>query len=195
MTEENRNTITKYSKGKIYVIRNNEDDDLYVGSTTQPLSKRFYDHKQSMRDEKCMNSCVYKKMNELGLKNFYIELYESFPCQSKEELLKREGEVIREIGTLNKQVAGRKYKEWAEDNSEKVKGYKNKYNFIHKEELRENREDKKEDKALYDKEYRAKNRKQISENRSVKVQCECGSMISKANLSRHQKSEACKANL
>ena len=30
-----------FSKGKIYCIRNNIDDEIYIGSTTQPLSKRF----------------------------------------------------------------------------------------------------------------------------------------------------------
>ena len=32
---------------------------------------------------------------------WYIELYENYPCANIEEILKRENEVIREIGTLN----------------------------------------------------------------------------------------------
>ena len=48
-----------------------------------------------------------------------IELFENFPCNSKEELNKKEGQVIREIGTINKQTAGRTNKEWYEDNKEK----------------------------------------------------------------------------
>ena len=39
-----------------------------------------------------------------------IELFENFPCNSKEELNKKEGQIIREIGTINKQIAGRTYK-------------------------------------------------------------------------------------
>ena len=31
-----------YNNGKIYSIRNTIDNDVYVGSTTQPLSKRFF---------------------------------------------------------------------------------------------------------------------------------------------------------
>ena len=34
-----------YKNGKIYQILNNINDEVYVGSTIQPLSKRFYCHK------------------------------------------------------------------------------------------------------------------------------------------------------
>jgi len=46
-------------------------------------------------------------------------LYERFPCNDRAELCKREGEVIREIGTINKQIAGRTVKEWYVDNRDK----------------------------------------------------------------------------
>ncbi len=51
--------------------------------------------------------------------NWYIELYEDFPCERREQLLKREGEIIREIGTLNQLIEGRKYKEYV--NKTKIK--------------------------------------------------------------------------
>ena len=36
----------KYKNGKIYTIRYKNDDSLiYVGSTIQPLFKRWYEHK------------------------------------------------------------------------------------------------------------------------------------------------------
>lgn len=57
-------------------------------------------------------------MLELGVDNFYIELIEQCPCNSKEELRSVEGKHIREIGTLNKQIAGRTQKEYYEDNKE-----------------------------------------------------------------------------
>ncbi len=44
--------------------------------------------------------------------DWYIEKWK-FPCENKEQLNKREeGEMIREIGTVNKQIAGRTYKEY-----------------------------------------------------------------------------------
>jgi hypothetical protein len=51
-------------------------------------------------------------MREIGFDSFYIELYENFNCDNIEQLLKREGEVIREIGNLNKIISGRTTKEY-----------------------------------------------------------------------------------
>ena len=64
-------TDNKYKKGKIYTIRFYDNNILiYVGSTIQSL---------------------YKDIDD-----WYIELYENFPCDNKEQLNKREGELIRE---------------------------------------------------------------------------------------------------
>ena len=60
----------------------------------------------------------------------YIELLELFPCGSKAELERKEGEYIRCMPCVNKVVAGRTIKEWIEDNketiSEKAKIYREK---------------------------------------------------------------------
>jgi hypothetical protein len=50
---------------------------------------------------------LYQKMRETNINDWYIELYEDFPTERKEQLNKREGVIIREIGTLNKNIAGR----------------------------------------------------------------------------------------
>ena len=45
-----------YSKGLIYTIRNrNDDTKIYVGSTIQPLYKRFHQHKIGSKNEKNKN--------------------------------------------------------------------------------------------------------------------------------------------
>ena len=59
---------------------------------------------------------LYQKMWETDFNNWYIELYEIFPCDNKEQLNKREGEIIREIATLSKNIAGRTIKEYYEQN-------------------------------------------------------------------------------
>ena len=59
--------------------------------------------------------------------NWYIELHEEFSCKNKEELLKREGQVQREIATINKNIAGRTLKEWRLDNPERVAEWNKKY--------------------------------------------------------------------
>jgi predicted GIY-YIG superfamily endonuclease len=38
-----------YKNGKIYCIRSHKSNDVYIGSTTQPLHKRFYHHKNNYK--------------------------------------------------------------------------------------------------------------------------------------------------
>ncbi len=73
MTDNNR-----YHDGKIYTIRCRIDDNLiYVGSTIQPLYKRWYDHKKRCNNpnDKEHNRYIYKKIRETNnLDDWYIEL-------------------------------------------------------------------------------------------------------------------------
>ena len=89
-----------YHKGKIYKILNTIDNEIYVGSTCELLSQRMARHRCSMNKQPHLK--LYKHMNQLGVEHFYIELIEDCPCDRNEELVKREGEIIRSIGTLNK---------------------------------------------------------------------------------------------
>ena len=82
----------KYKNGKIYTIRYKNDDSLiYVGSTVQPLFKRWHQHKSNVNNEthKSYNMLLYHKIRETNIEDFHIELYENFPCTSKEELKKK----------------------------------------------------------------------------------------------------------
>jgi len=127
---EDKNIINKYNNGKIYTIRCKEDNNLiYCGSTVQPLYKRWHQHKKKYNKEndKEYNKLLYVKMREIGIDCFYIELYENFNCDNIEQLLKREGEVIRELGNLNKRIEGRTYKEYYKDNKEQYKEHNKKY--------------------------------------------------------------------
>ena len=91
-----------YSKGKIYTTRCRNDTSLiYVGSTTQPLSSRWGDHKYNLKNNRYKNS-FHKLITDIN--DWYIELHEDFPCENKEQLLKREYEVMREISTLNTHI-------------------------------------------------------------------------------------------
>ena len=115
----------KFKNGKIYTIRNRNDETLiYVGSTVQPLYKRLSQHKITSKNQKYENTLLYKKMNETNINDWYIELFEDCICERKEQLNRREGEVIREIGTLNINIAGRTYGEYIEENKDKRKEYR-----------------------------------------------------------------------
>jgi hypothetical protein len=127
-----------YQNGKIYCIRNTIDDDIYVGSTTQPLCKRMVHHRDRIKIN-VPRSHLHQKMYDVGVEHFYIELIENCPCENKEELCKREGFFIREMGTLNSYIAGRSRREHQIDNRLSLKAYKKQYNDTHKTEQLEYR--------------------------------------------------------
>jgi hypothetical protein len=89
--------VNKYQNGKIYTIRSPHTEKYYIGSTIEKyLSSRLNGHKASFKsyiNGNCNNLTSFQIL-ELG--EAYIELLEIFPCSSKLELHKREGELIRE---------------------------------------------------------------------------------------------------
>lgn len=124
-----------YSKGKIYTIRCKNDPSLiYVGSTIQSLSKRWGGHKCKAIERG--HYPLYSTINGKW-KDFFIELFELYPCSCKEELLRREGEIIRELGTLNKVISGRTDKEYYIDYKDKIKEQIKKYQENNKEKIKE----------------------------------------------------------
>ena len=93
--------MVNYQNAKIYTIRSHQyPNEIYVGYTTRPLSERFSQHRGDSRN------VLFHKRNKLynfiqNWNEWYIELYENYPCSNIEEILKRENEVVREISTLN----------------------------------------------------------------------------------------------
>jgi len=114
--------MVNYQNGKIYTIRCRSDDALiYVGSTTRALSQRMTEHRSN-----CKLGCscsLYKYIVNDDWSEWYIELVQNFPCNSKEELEKREGEIIRQIAAINNRIAGRSQKDYQKDNTDKIKEY------------------------------------------------------------------------
>jgi len=93
--------MVNYANGKIYTIRCRNDDTLiYVGSTTQTLSQRMTQHRSKYKGKK-QNCSLFKYIIDSDWSDWYIELYENYPCNDKVELEKREGEIIREIKAIN----------------------------------------------------------------------------------------------
>ena len=182
-----------YTNGRIYCIRNNINDDVYVGSSCQPLSKRMEKHRYDVRNHK-KNSCLlYQKMNELGIENFYIELIEEYPCENVEQLRKREGEWIRKMATLNSQIAGRTTTEYVKDTKEQKKYYDKLYHQQNKEkrssQAKERYEQDKERIKQKSNDNYYKNIDKVKEYRQQCVECPCGGKFLILNRSRHLKSK------
>jgi hypothetical protein len=158
----------KYKNGKIYTIRYKNDDTLiYVGSTVQPLFKRWHQHKCRVNNEnhKSYDISLHQKIKETNIEDWYIELYEDFSCNSKEQLNKREGEIIREIGTLNKRIEGRTKKEYTEDNKDKIKQYKKEYQEKNKDKILEKKKQYQQDNKDKIKEYYENNKGKLLEKK------------------------------
>ena len=129
-----------YSKGKIYAIRAPGTEEVYIGSTTLSLAQRLSGHRQYISKGKyCSSSRILSK------EGAYIELLEDFPCERREQLNKREGELIRANPTaVNRCIAGRTSEEGQAE-----------YYKLHREERLEAAkkwyESNREKKQLYDK--------------------------------------------
>ena len=191
--------MPNYQNGKIYTIRCRSDDNLiYVGSTTQKLSQRLTNHRNDCKRSGSIS--LYNYITNDDWSDWYIELYELYPCNSKEDLEKREGQVIREIGNINKCIAGRTRKEYRQDNEDKIKEKTKEWRENNKEKIKEYdkewRENNKEERKGYikekNKEYRKNNVEKIKEYKCEKICCDiCGALSNLGHLARHKKSKKC----
>lgn len=178
--------MTDYKNGKIYVIKSNETEKVYIGSTCSTLKKRMSSHKSSFK----AGAKIGEAKQILKYADAYIELIENFECESKRELLDREGEVIRNTpNCVNTQIQGRTMKQYRTDNAEKLKQQSADYREKNKDLL----------KTKYNDWYKSEKGKAYLEKRkakiNVKVVCPiCNVQISKSNLERHKKSKNCKNN-
>ena len=150
-----------YQKGKIYAIRSHQTDKIYIGSTTTKLSRRLTEHKKT--------AVTSTSKEILKYEDAYIELIENFPCNSKEELNKREGEHIRSNNCVNKVIIGRTYKEWYEENKSQIS---EKHKILWKDYYEKNRErliekSKEYRKKTYDKQKISEYNKQYREKRKM----------------------------
>ena len=139
--------MVNYQDGKIYTIRSHQTEKVYVGSTCSPLSKRFYDHKAAYKYWQNGGKKYTSSYEIVGLDDCYIELHEAFPCQSRDELKRKEGIVIRSLECVNKVIAGRTYGERWIDNGEKYRMQRATYRAQNKDQL-----------AAHNKIYYAKNK-------------------------------------
>lgn len=84
--------------GKIYALKSPDTDKIYIGSTSRSLTQRWNEHRADIRYLQANNpKKAYKKTTATEITkygNAYIELIEEFKCNTREELLKREREII-----------------------------------------------------------------------------------------------------
>ena len=91
--------MNKYQNGKIYKIVCRKTNLVYIGSTIEKyLSNRLKGHVYKFNNK--IGNYTSFKLLEGG--DYYIELVELFPCNSKDELLVRERYYFDLIDCVNK---------------------------------------------------------------------------------------------
>ena len=127
--------MVNYQEGKIYTLRSHQTDKVYVGSTCTPLPKRLYSHRGEYKRWKDGQNYYCTAWEIVQFEDCYIELHETYLCQSKAELHRREGEIIREIDCVNKRIEGRTDAEYREDNKVHIAEITKKYEQANKEKI------------------------------------------------------------
>ena len=152
--------MVNYQNSKIYKIVCDTTGLIYVGSTTEiRLAKRLAKHKCDYKrylEGKQDKSMTSSKLFENN--NCRIELIELYPCNTKDELLKKERFYIESLECVNKNIPGRTCKQWHKDNKDYVKKKRKEYRLKNKDKIatqkKESAERNKEHIQTYQKELR-----------------------------------------
>ncbi len=191
--------MPNYQEGKIYTIRNYTDNEMiYVGSTTQTLSRRLAKHRGNCKVGKKIS--LYSHIVNDDWSNWYIELYEYYPCNNRTELDRKEGEVIRDIGTINKCIAGRTKKEYYKMNADIIKDNKKKYYEMNadiiKEKIKIHRVVNADKVKETQKKYYDNNIEKIKEKGKMLICCNiCNAFMRADSIYKHQKTKKCMSAL
>eukprot|EP00732_Lithocolla_globosa_P004350 Lithocolla_globosa_v1_NODE_3978_length_1537_cov_692.281861.p2 type:complete len:181 gc:universal NODE_3978_length_1537_cov_692.281861:746-1288(+) len=166
--------MPNYSKGKIYKIACDEIDDVYVGSTSQPLSHRMGNHQAKYRrwkDGKCHFTTSF---DIIKYDSAQIILIEDFPCERKEQLHARERHWIEQTVCVNKVIPTRTDKEYYQDNRERIIEQGKQYWQDNREKINSK-----------SKQYHQANKERINEQH----ECECGGRYTTHGKVRHFKTK------
>ena len=160
-----------YSKGKIYKITNDYNDDVFVSFTCDTLVKKFSKHKSDMNHKGRMDNPLYKLMHEIGFERFRIQLVCDYPCEDRYQLTQKTCECIRLYGK-NLNLRGKEQLELKKQQKEEV--------IKQEQEKLEQKQEK----------IRKEQEKEILKKKGKTVLCDCGcTYYKKSNKYSHLKSK------
>lgn len=166
--------MPNYQDGKIYKLVGY--GLTYIGSTTQPLSKRKVQHKSAKHYNAACRSCLLFAHGD----DVDIVLLEKYPCADKEELNARERHWIETTECVNKTIPGRTDKEYRDAHKDHYKQWRTN----NKEVLKEKK------KTYYENVVKVQRTPEFYEQKkNEKVHCVCGSVVRKNEYSRHCQSK------
>ncbi len=95
--------LTKYRKGKIYMIVDNTNENRYIGATYDTLERKLANHRYSY-NQYCENRGFYTPLYEIMVNDDYeiILLEECEDCYTKQDLQNYKDAFIRVVTCVNK---------------------------------------------------------------------------------------------
>ena len=171
----------KFYNSKIYKIIDNTNDNVYIGSCCSSLKTRLSKHKCSYEMflfnniksfEIIKNKDYIKSFDIIKNNDYKIELLEDCDINTKHELFERERFFIENNECLNKNIPDISYKQYYNDNINKIDYYQKEY---YKKKI--------EKKYKEAKKYYETNKDKFKE----RFECECGSQYMRYNKSKHLK--------
>jgi len=158
--------INRYNNSKIYKICSNLTDKIYIGSTTQSISQRLSEHVKRYKTHIKNNNTKYVSSIEIiKLGDAFIVLLEQCNFNNRQQLFKREGEVIKLNinNAVNMLIAGRTKKEYVIDNKEQILERSKQFYIDNKEQVLEQQQQYYNDNKERKKQYYNDNKEKIAE--------------------------------
>ena len=124
--------------GKIYIIENPYNNKVYIGSTNN-FKKRINNHNYNFKNDNTKN--LYTNLKDVNINDIQYNILEEVIYNNKIELLRREGEFIKEYrennnyNVINKKIPGRTHREHYIDNKQAISDKYKIYYLNHKEQI------------------------------------------------------------
>jgi hypothetical protein len=207
-----RDLSLKIKMYKIYEIRCNETDEVYIGKTTRTLNDRLSQHKEkgnntSSKQIILRRDYIMSQIDEcdneeesIFLESYYIRNTDNcvnikIPGRNKKQYYDENKDEILERNKIyygeNREYFLEYAKEYREENRDEILEYAKEYYITNIDEIKKKRKEryeKNKDEILEkEKKYREKNKDEINERTKLKYTCECGSIIRKDSKARHEK--------
>jgi len=148
--------MVNYNNSTVYKLHSYDNDLIYIGSTTQPLAKRLYEHKH--KSNTCSSKILFEQSD-----NVIITEIEHVNVSSKTELLKIERRYIENMECVNKCIPLRTKQEYRHDNKDKIKESKKQYDIDNKDKIKESKKQYRLDNKDKIKQYRLDNKDKIKQ--------------------------------
>ena len=168
--------MVNYQLGKIYKIVCRITGEVYVGSTCEPtLAKRLVSHRSAYKQFYENNKGGRLASFQIILRgDYYIDLLENFPCNSSDELRKKEREYYDKVECINMVRPLKFHEDELQDarrnyhlNKEVIREQHRKYRDSHRDEIQEKnkqyREDNRDEIRVRTINFRNENRERVNE--------------------------------